>query len=308
MDKYDGEYWMDPENHRQLFRINPATGDVENCIDFVVKHNIQINRDNHMWQVNIRKNVKDAAPENMLGQFAGQLPGKTMLCVGAGPSIHSEYENIKEFQRRGATIIACDRVNDNLISNGIVAEYVMTVDASPKTARFFKYARKEQKVIAAVTIDRKTVRTIKSAGAKIYWFVPPNPFNTLTYEAIKLYPPGIISIRAEVTCGYSAVSFAVFSRSDEIILIGMDFCWKSWDEIEPIYRERKNIELVEVEDESGQKLWFIQPFYHGMNTLMDFLNMFKDEIKFTDCSFGMLRNIPKKKMINLLEEHHEKVQ
>lgn len=155
-----------------------------------------------------------------------------IINVAAGPSLNHDLDKIRELQN-GRELICVDAALKFLLQNGIVPNYVISSDASPKIVDMLdgidKRILKGTKLILNVIAHPKL--PILWDG-EIYWFVMANQFYDLDNRAMIQNLHSLISrIGTKLVPGGNVSSVALgFSLSvrnaDKVYLFGHDFCWK----------------------------------------------------------------------------------
>ena len=113
---------MDPLSPEQLQKVADAT--FRKTAEIGLKH-AQLNK---RW---VKKSVKD---------IVDTAPSAPALVVSAGPSLHraKPIETLKRVGHEGLTIVSCDGALGFLLRNGIVPDYVVSVDPHPdRIVRWF---------------------------------------------------------------------------------------------------------------------------------------------------------------------------
>ena len=168
---------------------------------------------------NFWRNLKHIVDCPNSGSLKGLLKGKPCVLVSSGPSLDKNINVLKEYQDK-VVIIACGSAIGALHKQGIVADYVVTVDP---------FQLLEDCIMPHVT--EKT--TLLTSVNTYHGLVDKFPGNKVFY-----YNSGSIAVAGDlikyldVSCGvYSsstvttpAFSLALFMDAAAIILIGQDMC------------------------------------------------------------------------------------
>lgn len=98
---------------------------------------------------------------------------KTALLVGGGPSIKGDVENIRQRQKDGAVIFALNNAGHWLVSNGIIPDFVVVLDARAHNARFVEGLPQETSLLLA---SQCAPEVYDAAGTRpvIMWHAPTN--------------------------------------------------------------------------------------------------------------------------------------
>lgn len=81
----------------------------------------------------MRENCARDIPWFVAGPFA---QGRELVIVAGGPSVRTRMDNIRDRQKKGAIVIACNGARGLLAENGIQADLVAFLDISPAVTGF----------------------------------------------------------------------------------------------------------------------------------------------------------------------------
>jgi len=179
-----------------------------------------------MWLKNIIYNEQHFGFKDTISNN-GIHASKTLV-LAAGPESKKSFQaNMHQIleQRNELTIVACDGALSLLSQFDCKPDYVVSVDAHPIIANFYK---KSNKILDGVTtvlstsIDPAVVEECVDAGADIRWIQPF--FNNEKDQSY--FRPGITSIKMGGNVGTTSYLLAAFAlKSNPIGLMGIEFSW-----------------------------------------------------------------------------------
>lgn len=175
-----------------------------------------------LWVENCLENTKHLSDSRPLNVLKDKFKGLTALVIGAGPSLRTNIELIKQ-NRNKYVIFAVNKIIEYLIQNGITPDFLVTSDA--------QWVEKTIKPIGQATPEINLIPTTKT-DSSIYNFKFKRIFNyyqknnAFDEELNKLFPKGIELYETEglVTsqCYYSALEMGF----KNIIFCGLDLAMK----------------------------------------------------------------------------------
>lgn len=75
---------------------------------------------------NIKKSLKQGLPD--MGELINSITGDVVI-IGGGPSVSKEIDKIKHLQSAGTKVISIERMYSWCLTNGIIPDYVIALDA-----------------------------------------------------------------------------------------------------------------------------------------------------------------------------------
>lgn len=191
-------------------------------------------------------------------------PDNRAIVIGRGPSLfkHNHLKLLAETKFHG-TIIACDGVLIDCLREGLIPDYVLSIDGSPVIKKYFddslveRYA-KDIKLVLCSQVNHEVAELVTKQGFKIYWVQPSldyisprnSPRASIT-EVLTLLtcsdknPDGLVSIEAGGNVGSCSwiFTFNILKRTD-IALIGFDFGYPEDMELKDTYYYDKTVDAV----------------------------------------------------------------
>jgi len=213
------------------------------------------------WNNNIQKNKEYFIKGNPLPK------GLVAYLIGAGPSLEKNVAELKNVGSRG-TIVCIDANLNYLIQNGVMPEYCASLDASDKMWTMIKPVIKYTKNITLVVNTASNPKVVRNWLGPIFFFSSIHPrFPTKSEEYFaksryaiakrnikkgtelfanknyKIIFPGVL---LELPCGGNVTTTAhAFCmqclKATTIVMVGMDFSWKSDSNFYAGKEHQKNI-------------------------------------------------------------------
>jgi len=182
------------------------------------------------WDANSAENGKRYKADGNSHQdllFAGA--GKTMLCIGLGPSFEHKIDIIKKYcVDNPAVEIGCvDKAFGLLLDHGVKAKYVFIADAGIGPEWIEPYMDKTEGVNLIANVNANPAWTLPWKG-KVYFFVNKDNIQTeVRYSGISgCYE----QIPASSNVGNTVLVFSTqILGYDQYILVGYDYCWYDSD-------------------------------------------------------------------------------
>ncbi|MCS7298728.1 MAG: DUF115 domain-containing protein [Spirochaetia bacterium] len=212
-------YYIHPQ-YRIIFDFIPRW---EKSIKDAIR-NLEINRNTlrrfgKVWLKNFITSFPYALNSKPVSSVFGVFSGMDVVVVGAGPSLDDNIQLLKELYSR-SVVISVDTVWSYLVSNHIIADFVITVDPQ---VRNFIYT------ILNKSYDKTIFVADTLYPSLLYNFIPYQ--NIITFDSpMKVWQTiarefnvskGEIMVGGSVIC--SAIDFANRLGADRIILVGSDF-------------------------------------------------------------------------------------
>ncbi len=129
-----------------------------------------------MWLMNFADNLQDIREGLTLRDLLPKdNPLRPAIVVGRGPSFfkHQHAKLLAEYRDK-VTIVSTDGSSSELLRNGCVPDYVLTVDGSEKVVPFYstpewtKFGPKI-KVILVISTNHQVYEKCVENGSKVYW-------------------------------------------------------------------------------------------------------------------------------------------
>lgn len=146
------------------------------------------------------------------------MQGKPLLLMGMGPSIHKEYDRIKELQDR--VYIGCvDHGLRPALEHGIVPDFVFAVDWQERTEDFYRDLAIHPDTVL-VTLFGSWPGTINKWPGRLL-FMASASLRPLLYE---FYPQNLPMFHGN-NVGQLAVWFGMLTDAAPVYLAGYDMCY-----------------------------------------------------------------------------------
>jgi hypothetical protein len=239
---------------------------------------------------------------------------KPMVIIGAGPSLFTEYEVLREIQDY-VYIGVVDNALKTIVSEGISPDYVFQVDWQKDTLDFYRDIEISPKTILVTTPGAY-------AGVIEHW-----PGQLLFLQAPQLKPLSQDFILSSIpsffgtNVGMLAVQFAAISHANPVCLVGYDMGAPMMTHFHPkvlglndIYPStnrfwsvdkynyeflKKNKETITIKNQQGVDMWTAMSIEKGRKSLESFLFNNKTYERFIYCSkYGAGFNGMKYKALN----------
>ena len=230
-----------------------------------------------------------------------QLPALTgpVLCLGAGPSAYENLSRIAEFK---GEIICCDRILVDVLKQGVIPKYVVTMDASPLTAKFIDQEivhehAKEMMLIFAAQAATKTLASWNGPLVAFAGLLDADAEKPLSASRIFAQLTNRVVLPMAGNCGSTTWFVARYLAAPCIVLLGVDLAYKYGTPLEQTHPGKFLMETVkrmasiqvtereikQSETEQGEnELWntglfrrYTNRFQHRVLTDVQFLLMAK---------------------------------
>jgi hypothetical protein len=231
-----------------------------------LKHNLQ--------------NMKQLLRSKDVSKLKNVFQGKPAVIVAAGPSLNKNINQLKQIKNR-AVVIAVDTIADRLIKEGIIPDFVCSIEREKETYTYFyegKYFPKETTLVGPLLLYPKIFEEFPGDIAI------PMRHNVGEYIWLR----DILGLSSDsefsmgLSCAHVAFGFAVHIGASPIILVGQDLAFGSskeqshaggtiYDDKNFVQQVFSNIETVEVEGYYGQKVL-------STRTWVNFKKWFENEI------------------------------
>lgn len=132
---------------------------------------------------NLRKNRPYIDRFGGLQRVIGELAGKDVAVIGAGPSLGKSLPALRKYQhRREVVYIAVDMALRPLMRNGIIPKYVMSCETLP-VGFFNSLDTAGMHLIAFSCMSHSNVRSWKGDMSFYNWMIHEGPYSGLWEEA-----------------------------------------------------------------------------------------------------------------------------
>lgn len=188
-----------------------------------------------------------------LGALDGVFKGKTVLVVGAGPSLHENLPLIKKYRSKFA-VVTVDSALPVLIQNGIIPDLAATVDYHHISFEKYRDVIEKTSEIPIVFAAQCASMTIKPYRCPVKFFIsqPIGIYRALAHHW--KYWANWANMQA---VSHLAVSVANVTMPDKIILAGFDLSYvglKSYTEGTSLTSNIDIESLVWVKDQEGNAI------------------------------------------------------
>lgn len=217
-------------------RLQPTEGEM---ISLATKENLF-----QLWMDNFAENLPYIRKGNTLDKLVPPEPDKAPkgwgIVVGAGPSVrkYRQLETLAESDFDGV-VIATDSMLVRCLENGIVPDFVVSVDGAEIIADFYRHELVKKfgsqiKALLISTVHPKVREALEEAGAQIYWFHglfddwrSPESFTRLvqTITKTKDKPHGLATVSCLGNTGAASwvVCHSLLRRNAALIGIDMGY-------------------------------------------------------------------------------------
>lgn len=176
--------------------------------------------------LNMLKNIKYLINESTINGLYGILPQNIpCVIVAAGPSLNKNIKDLKRIKKR-ACIIACDTAIKPLLSNGIIPDFFVVVDAK-KPLKLIEYPGSEKiSLVTGLNTPNDIMEYHK--GRKFFYYEGGLLIKKMVDEGLKNrkkpvpIKEGMSFLKTGGSVATSAYSFAECLGSRIFILVGQD--------------------------------------------------------------------------------------
>lgn len=166
----------------------------------------------------ITQNLELAAIDADVSSEYGLFAGQRIAVLGAGPSLESTEDKLRDLIAAGVKIVAVDTATRWMAQKGISADYVVSMDSCILPDVMGKAACRLAKLVYAPSGGCEVLRSFVSSLRLCFYC------NTESYtEARKSFPHSNLFSSGSVI--HPAVDFAVHLGAAEIFLFGCDFAF-----------------------------------------------------------------------------------
>lgn len=186
------------------------------------------------WE-NFRANWPAIKPLNGVRQWSYMRKEKRRLPVvvaAAGPSLENALPLLAAYKDR-FLLITVDAARDRVMGFGARPHVTVTADPQPMAAQFFKNYERGQLVVACAWQHPDLFRTIRPQDTVVFTerLSPEHQVYKLFWKEVEnkwLPDPGWFGRLVTASCvGNTAVALAYWMGATEVIIVGMDLCWKA---------------------------------------------------------------------------------
>jgi len=191
-----------------------------------------------VWLRNIKRNQELSGFKFTINEIRKRHEDEKTVVIGAGPGFKKYgIEDLHKLYGRSDIIkIACDGALPTLAREGIIPDYVVSVDAHPVVADFYRYWFDKMPnttipAILSTTTDRNVVGLLEMNKCPIYWwqafFDGDEQIRTPDGgEQRTLFVKNVPSLNTGGNVGTTCMMLALFVlKSAPIGLMGLEFAW-----------------------------------------------------------------------------------
>jgi len=170
-----------------------------------------------------------------------------VIIIGAGPSIFEEdYRDLRLLAKYGtpenAIVLACDRILKPCLANGVIPDYVVSIDAQEVIADWYadeliREYKAQVPLIANAYLHPRVAREWLDDGGEVYWFIggiDPQIIQNIGHAMNQMAKKTQIHTGGNV--GFACWFISILLKRCPAILIGFDF---SYPLDEPIWKTQK---------------------------------------------------------------------
>lgn len=274
---FDVEKWMRVDSY----------GHTPESAKIALDANIRFDTDNRAWVKHVEYNYNNNEA-TLLSEYIGKWTGEKVVVVGAGRTARTNIKSIIRAQGLGWKIVAVDRIHSFLKGRGVTPDMTMVMDAGKHVKEFLCNLDENDNVGLCLKTHPNTVQACKNRAAKIHFFVVVNPFSPLSIYLGRRLPRDLLCTRAGYTVGFSSFDFAIWSGAATIAMVGLDFGWEKYNQIESYYKDVViKINIPKRPGFKKKQIFSIETFAKSQKTFVTFMNLHPD-IEYIDCSLGVL--------------------
>lgn len=212
------------EEKSSIQKDKPVIGS-ETFTDILNRKILEVNFS--IWMENLARNIQSIFQQGNISALRHNA-GKSAIIVGAGPSFHenNHIELLKKLKSDNIELISTDRMFIPLLLEGIVPDYVISVDGHREKILPFYESDLIREGIATRAIMAVTVASnvVQKFPGSIYYFTPmiddiENPY-CLSAAMSAMTKSPILSTGGNV--GVTGIFLAYYLGYSTIILTGMD--------------------------------------------------------------------------------------
>ncbi|MGO4692872.1 motility associated factor glycosyltransferase family protein [Paenibacillus sp. 2TAB26] len=171
------------------------------------------------------KNIKCLIRSKDVSHLKNSFANKPAIIVAAGPSLNKNIDQIKKMKNK-AVIIAVDTIASRLCDEGIIPDFICSIEREIETYSYFyenKNYPSEISLVAPLVLYPKVFEDFKGD------FIVPMRENVGEFNWIQnvFGLTGDNSIRMGVSCAHVAFGFAEHIGASPIVLVGQDLAFGS---------------------------------------------------------------------------------
>lgn len=165
------------------------------------------------------KEINEGQDIRCLHQILKEHPGMPVACIGAGPSLDTNIEYLRDFP---GIIIASDRSAKTVTARGIKPDLVVSIDPHLEViAEFLNYPDSAKQIlIGSVHIDPKVAKTW---NGKMLWMSHQNPGTQFNDVILPALFPGMPALYCVGNVGNMTVQVAAWMGAKTAVLVGQDY-------------------------------------------------------------------------------------
>ena len=176
------------------------------------------------WVSNVRDNLKSINESECITELP-QITGP-VLCLGAGSSLHLNMGSIHKFE---GVIVACERILVPLLENGIIPNYVVSIDGSEIMTQFVDNPLVNEHAhsmtgVFSTTAAPSTVN--RWPGKRVFFNAWLDDLNEIMSVSKVLQTiTGKATMHTGGHCGATLWFLVHYLRADPIVMLGMDLAY-----------------------------------------------------------------------------------
>lgn len=271
--------------------------------------NFRINLESNNFS---KSNVK--ALSYVINTFPPKLNKKTIILVGAGPSLDENLQLLQQVQN-SAIILSSDVVAPTLIRNNIKPDFICTVDPHETIPNILSSIA-DIPIIAPVTTNPLLFKSFKG---NIYLFNPIDEVKEKNELLMSLNEkaPQMSYIYNSLFVGGNCLQISSIFKPEKVLLLGYDLAFTNNKVYcEGVLEDRFKISSYATKEEFEQALLSTSIIYSGIKTSKLFIiyaKMFMrlvqgSKLKVINCSKGsLLTQLPYHSLEDFKEEFKQKI-
>ncbi|MEK4698578.1 6-hydroxymethylpterin diphosphokinase MptE-like protein [Solibacillus sp. FSL R7-0668] len=232
------------------------------------------------------KNIEYLIESKNPAEIYKKFKNKPAIVISAGPSLEKNIQDLREAKGK-AILIAVDTILTKLLNQGVIPDFVCSVERIEKVYDYFykgKNIPKEVTLVGPTVLDPRIFSELKGN-----WILP---FRTEVSESNWLQAMtktnGNVGLLMGASCAHVAFGFAVHLGASPIILVGQDLAYGTDFEnthvSDTIYDklEKQKVKIEELDETEG--------YYGGIVKTTKVWMMFKQwfEIKILEFNLNVI--------------------
>lgn len=168
----------------------------------------------------IRKVMSSGLPQ--ITELVNKHSGSDAVIICGGPSVDGYIEKIKDLKDSGAQVYAIERMQQWCINNGIVPDYVITMDASEDVIESFAATHPDSKHILMCQVRPEVFERLKEQGREAYYFLVQQKGVDFGKYAEEFGIDKLCMVNAAGSVSLGALSIAITLGARRINIFGFD--------------------------------------------------------------------------------------